>query len=322
MNKGYPSQEKDDRLKAQHTTVEPIKQLQHGLSVVAHQYMRVVVADAVEAGSSAFNIVATAHQALKGDQIIFTSGAFSGREVKVESVVDANNFTLAETLSAAPAVADTFNILRHKSPYVDINGQVSASSGPIQFTRDAASQLVIEDTVAPANNRPLPVKISGPTGDLGIYTEDLASAGGERALAIVGVRNDAGISPVSADGDFQLLQFDSAGNLRTSAAAAAVSHAKVNLIRNDYSVTNVTTAAYVQLVASTAAAISYLDIFDSSGETMVFAVGAAAAEVDQFYIYPGGNGKIELTIPIASRLSVKAVSATASVGELDINCFS
>lgn len=96
---------------------------------------------------------------------------------------------------------------------------------------------------------------------------------------------------------------------------------KVNLIRNDYSSVNVTTAAYVQLLASTAATINRLDVFDSSGQTLVFAVGAAAAEVDQFYIYPGGNGAVELSIPSGSRLSVKAVSATASVGELDINTF-
>ncbi len=104
--------------------------------------------------------------------------------------------------------------------------------------------------------------------------------------------------------------------------APATGRTKVNIVRNVYSSVNVTTAAYVQLVASTAATINLLDIFDSSGQTLVFAVGAAASEVDQFNIYPGGNGRIELAIPSGSRLSIKAVSATANVGELDINCFS
>jgi hypothetical protein len=98
--------------------------------------------------------------------------------------------------------------------------------------------------------------------------------------------------------------------------------AKVQLIRNDYSSVNVTTAAYVQLVASTASEINQLQIFDSSGQTLVLAVGAAASEVDQIYITPGGNGITDLRIPASSRISVKAVSATASVGELTINCLS
>ncbi len=105
-------------------------------------------------------------------------------------------------------------------------------------------------------------------------------------------------------------------------ALGGAGNASVEIIRNDYTGTSVTTGAYVELVASTSGVINHLDIFDSSGETLVFAVGAAAAEVDQFNITPGGNGKINLAIPAASRLSVKAVSATASVGELDINAFS
>ena len=35
---------------------------------------------------------------------------------------------------------------------------------------------------------------------------------------------------------------------------------------------------------------------------------------------PGGNGVEKLNIPAGTRLSVKAISATANVGELTINC--
>lgn len=94
---------------------------------------------------------------------------------------------------------------------------------------------------------------------------------------------------------------------------------KVNLIRNVYSSTNVTTGAYVQLLASTADIVNQINIFDSSGQTLVLAVGASGSEVDQIYITPGGNGTMNLGIPVASRISVKAVSATANVGELDIS---
>lgn len=91
------------------------------------------------------------------------------------------------------------------------------------------------------------------------------------------------------------------------------------LVRLDYSMTNVTTLAYVQLVASTADIINQLYIFDSSGQTLFLAVGAAASEVDQIYIVPGGNGIMNLYIPLGSRISVKAVSGTANSGELNIS---
>lgn len=92
-------------------------------------------------------------------------------------------------------------------------------------------------------------------------------------------------------------------------------------IRNDYSTTNVTTSAYVQLVASTTLQANEIEIFDSSGQTLVLAVGSAGSEVNQVHVFPGGNGRIPLLIPSGSRLAIKAVSATASVGELNINFY-
>lgn len=87
--------------------------------------------------------------------------------------------------------------------------------------------------------------------------------------------------------------------------------------RNDYSSINVTTAAYVQLVASTTNDINKLYIFDSSGQDLLLAVGAAGFEVDQIQISPGGwNAAISLNIPAGSRISVKAVSGTANQGVL------
>jgi hypothetical protein len=93
-------------------------------------------------------------------------------------------------------------------------------------------------------------------------------------------------------------------------------------VRNVYSSTNVTTGAYVQLVASTSAATNLVEVFDSSGQTMALAVGASSSEVQQFYIFPGGNGQVPLNIPSGSRVSIIAISATASVGEIDVNFYS
>lgn len=91
--------------------------------------------------------------------------------------------------------------------------------------------------------------------------------------------------------------------------------------RIDYSSTPVTTSAYTQVLASTAAIIREVEIFDSSGQSLVIAVGGAGSEVDQVYIFPGGNGRIPLNIAGGSRVSIKAVSANATSGESLINFY-
>jgi hypothetical protein len=95
----------------------------------------------------------------------------------------------------------------------------------------------------------------------------------------------------------------------------------VSFVRNDYSTTPVTTGAYVELVASAGTAVKEIEIFDSSGESLVLALGAAGAEVNKAYVFPGGNGRIPVQISAGQRLSIKAVSASATSGELLINFY-
>lgn len=92
-------------------------------------------------------------------------------------------------------------------------------------------------------------------------------------------------------------------------------------IRNDYSSVNVTTTAYVELIASTPNDYQEIEIFDSSGQTLKLAFGAASSEVDKILIFPGGNGRVKLNVPASTRISIRAVSATASVGEVCINFY-
>lgn len=111
--------------------------------------------------------------------------------------------------------------------------------------------------------------------------------------------------------------------LTISAASlpAASGRASVGIVRNVYSTTPVTTAAYVELVASTSDVVNAIFIFDSSGETLVLATGAAASEVDNLYIVPGGNGLVPLAVPAGTRVSIKAVSANATAGEISMTFF-
>lgn len=85
-------------------------------------------------------------------------------------------------------------------------------------------------------------------------------------------------------------------------------------VRNPYGTTPVTTAAYVQLIASTTSTCNRIQIFDSSGETLVIATGGVGSEVDRFMVTPGGLD-IPYSIPAGTRVSIKAVSANATVGE-------
>lgn len=89
-----------------------------------------------------------------------------------------------------------------------------------------------------------------------------------------------------------------------------------NVSTLSYSGTNVTTAAYVTLVASTPILTQKLIICDSSGQILKIAVGAALSEVDLFtvplsacFVYP-----LSYPLPAGSRLSLRAISATASTG--------
>lgn len=94
-------------------------------------------------------------------------------------------------------------------------------------------------------------------------------------------------------------------------------------IRLSYSGTNVTTSAWVQLIASFSGNATKMEIFDSSGQTMELGIGASGSEASiPFYILPGGNAQL-ITCPISSglRLSIKAVSGTANTGEIDINFY-
>lgn len=143
-------------------------------------------------------------------------------------------------------------------------------------------------------------------GTAGTASTDVITVQGIASMVALKTDSSATTQPVS-------------GTVAVSTVATVNGKTPITLVRNVYSSTNVTTGAYVQLIASTAATINKIQIFDSSGQTLALAFGAAASEVNKIYIFPGGNGDVDMAIPAGTRVSVIAISATASVGELDIN---
>ncbi len=94
----------------------------------------------------------------------------------------------------------------------------------------------------------------------------------------------------------------------------------VGITRNAYASTNVTTGSYLHLVTTTTN-VNKIYLTDTSTQTMVLATGVTGAEVPIFYIAPSSSNQINVLITANTQMSVKAVSGTASSGEIDFSFF-
>lgn len=84
----------------------------------------------------------------------------------------------------------------------------------------------------------------------------------------------------------------------------------------NYTSGNVTTGAWTQVIASLAAATNVLCVTDTSGQIMELGTGSAASETRVFLIAQGFSGCIPLSLGGGTRISVRAVTATANTGYL------
>lgn len=143
---------------------------------------------------------------------------------------------------------------------------------------------------------------------------------GDNGLTSLSIRKDSS-GPITgvADGDYTPLLVDSTGALKVSELVVGKSY--TGSVRLNYVLSPVTTGAWVQLIASTSAAASEISVFDSSGQTMELGIGGSGSESRISLIFPGGQGTIPISIPAGSRISIRAVSGNASVGEIDLNLY-
>ncbi len=87
----------------------------------------------------------------------------------------------------------------------------------------------------------------------------------------------------------------------------------------DYSSNTITSSSWFEIVASMASDATHLHIFDSSGYPLQIGFGDLGQEVVRFVVSPGGDGPIALRVPAGTRLTIKSVSETLTVGILIIN---
>lgn len=222
-----------------------------------------------------------------------------------------------------------------------------SNSNPVPMS-DAGGSITVDGTVAVSN---LPATADTDYGAAGASTIRTAAMLGVGAAAVSNANpvpmSDAG-GAITIDGTVAVSNLPTtadtnygaagASTIRTAAMlgvgstavstsnpvpTAAVGRGYVTSVRNDYSSTAVTTGAWVQLIASTASAINALTLFDSCGQTLELGTGAAAAETRVLLIPPGGlDGQFLLNIASGTRVSVRAVSASCSSGELTFTAFS
>lgn len=159
--------------------------------------------------------------------------------------------------------------------------------------------------------------VSLPTGASTSAKQPALGTAGTASADVITVQGIASMTALKVDG--------SAVTQPVSIASlpASTGRTKSLLYRNDYSSVNVTTSAYVQVVASSAAVINRLYIADTSGSAIILATGASGSEVEQLYIGPGGNdAPYELTIPASTRIAIKALDVTATSGQIIITALS
>lgn len=85
---------------------------------------------------------------------------------------------------------------------------------------------------------------------------------------------------------------------------------------------DITSGAYVQLIASTAYNTSEIEIDNTTGKTLNIAFGAVGFEVEFFVVPTKGLSRQAIAIPAGTRISViAAYNGTEGVGEVNVNLF-
>lgn len=181
---GFSNQKKKG--KAQFKTIHQVNSGAYGESVI-NKYLyelssipspivSISNVDGINGQVEFIKIGVTAHGANAGDVFRIETAASSSLlkfEFDIISVVTANEFLILPISDASLQVGDEGIVRRWVTASSDEDGNLIVAQGPVRFLKDGVSTVVTEDTVNPANNEPLPVKLTSITGDINITANDL-----------------------------------------------------------------------------------------------------------------------------------------------------
>lgn len=172
------------------------------LDVLANLFCQLVAADSAETGSTTSVLTVTAHSALVGDIIVFTSGTLNQRAFNVDAVAT-NTITLGQTTSAAASNGDTFDILRISFPRVDSAGGVRI--GTVSGTVTVDSELPAAATLADNTANPSTTTVGAFAHWYDGATWDRARGDSTDGLLVnLGTNNDVTITSGSITADTEL----------------------------------------------------------------------------------------------------------------------
>lgn len=177
---------------------------------------------------------------------------------------------------------------------IGLGSAVVSDANPVPIS-DAGGAVTVDGTVAATQSGNWSTRMQDGSGNA------LSSTGG--ALHV----SDGG-GTVTVD-----------GSVSVSSTPSPTGRAYADSVRLVYSSTNVTTGAWVELIASTAATINHLVIDDTCGEVLELGTGAAAAESRKLLIPRGGHSQgVALAIASGTRVAIKAVSGNCTAGDIVI----
>lgn len=236
-------------------------------------------------------------------------------------IVDGSGNVIASTTNALNVDVINFPATQPVSGTITVvqptgtNLHAVIDSGTITVTQATGTNLhavvdsgTITANIGTTNGLALDASVTG------LQVSQGSTTSGEKGTLTMGAVTTA--APTYTTAQTSPLSLTTTGALRVADSGGNPGSSNGRALANAPTVTTygtpVTSAAYTTIIASTTSATNMVEIFDSSGVALKFAVGAAASEVDQFVIYPGGNGQVPLSIPAGSRISYKAVSTSAS----------
>jgi hypothetical protein len=230
-------------------------------------------------------------------------------DILSSSPIDVN--VLSSALPTGAATESTLGSINTKTPAL---GQTTMSgSTPVAIASDQSSIPVTQSGAWSVSQSGTWTVQPGNTANTTPWLTTIAQGGNS--------------ATVTAGGALTVTSGNLPSTVSTNVGAADSSTLRVtegsrtyaDSFNKDYTGGNVTTGAWVELIASTAAAINLLCLTDTSGQVMEIGTGAAASEARVFLIAQGWSGCIPLRIASGARVSVRAVTATASSGYLTLS---